>query len=405
MDSIKPAGSQINQGLFESTEAGIRLVTFIDKLDIVDRTVSGVKIKNLQFHFTIKAYLIDSALGGQYLDFTQTSLLGQKSFYYEQTIPTYKRSNNPEKTGWGHFLYPIVETDDSVITYFQLSDVLKTIYNGAIFSQSTDNASIKVDTSSLLKWLKTDTTLKNSLDNYVPNSVATLQAIPTFGFTEKDVLKNWLKYIVDEASFRGSSNLNLILSYDNIYWEPLADSFAGDIYANSPGMFMIRLTTPYDGRGQSPTVEPGLFENPGGFIKARRKYFISNLIQTILTPRTGYTPAVEKADVSSYLTTSQPDKFMGAKFFPFFKFRQYKNNTTNKELLDVIEIPFSGSITTQNIIECDTSISLRALSDYYKNKYTKNISTYPGRLPRQLGTTTTERINSNGYVEYVNKYM
>lgn len=404
MQSILPLGSQINEGLFESNEQGIRIIVFVDKLEVVERTVGTTKVKNLQFHFTLRAHLIDQSMSspGQYSDFTETSLLSQKSFYYEQTIPTYKRSTNQKKTGWGHFLYPLVETDDSVITYFQLSDVLKTIYNGMLFSQSTDNASIQVDSSSLLKWIKVDETLKNASHGYAPTAVTALQAQPAFAFTEKDILKDWLADVVNIASTRGSTNLDFILSYDNIYWEPFADVFSGDIYSNSPGMFMTRLTTPYNGKGQSPMVEPGMFENPGGFIKARRKYFISNLIQTILSPGTGLTLSVEKGDISPYLTTSQPDRFMGPKFFPFFKFKQYKNNTTGKELLDVIEIPFSGSTTTQNIIECDTSISLKALSDYYRNKYTKNISTYPNRLPIQLGTSTTERINSIGYVEYVN---
>jgi hypothetical protein len=406
MQIATPVGKTINQGLFDSSEVGIRLVMFIDKLDLVERTVGGKKIKNLQFHFTIKAYLIDPSLGNQFADFTLTASLGQKSFYYEQTIPTYTRKeiapNTAIKTGWGHFIYPVVTADSVPISYVQLSDALKTIYNGILFSQSTDNDSLKIDSSALLNWLKTDTTLKNASSYYDPAAVEPKQlAIPTPGFTEKNVLKDWLAQISNAAAVKGNAAANFLLSYDNIYWEPLNDVYNGDIYVNSPAMFMTRLATYYQAPGQSPVDEPGNFENPGGFIKARRKYFLSNLIQRILTATATYNP-IDKNLVSPYLSTSNPEKFLGPKFFPYYKFRQYKSTQTNKELLDVITIPFSSASSTINVIECDTATDLKKVVFDGLNQYRRKIEIKPNALPTSLGYNSTERINTIGFVDYVN---
>lgn len=401
MESIKPAGKTIDQGLFESTDPGIRLVMFVDKLDLVERTVGATKINNLQFHFTLKAYLIDPSLGGQYQDFTATSLLGQKSFYYEQTVPTYLRSNfatkNSLKTGWGHFIYPPTTNDTTAITYVQLSDVLKTIYNAMIFAQSTNNASLNVNSTNLLAWLKTDITLRNASENYVPSSVVPNQpTIPAFGFTELNVLKNWLVGIASQAAVKGSPSANFLMSYDNIYWEPLSDLYSGDIYSNSPSTFMTRLTTYYQGSGQSPVDEPGNFETSGGFIKARRKYFLSNLIQYV-----AQRSSADKNDISPYLETANPERFLGPKFFPFYKFKQYKSETSGKELLDLITVPFSAAQTSVNIIECGTSTDLKKVVPDSVNQYRRKIITKQDLLPGSLGSTTTERINSIGYVEYI----
>lgn len=402
MDSIKPAGKTLNQGLFESTDVGIRLVMFVDKLDLIDRTVGTTTIKNLQFHFTLKAYLIDPSLGGQYQDFTTMSLLGQKSFYYEQTVPTYIRSNfatkNSLKTGWGHFIYPVTTNDTTAITYVQLSDVLKTIYNAMIFAQSTDNASLRVNSTNLLSWLKTDITLKNAADAYMPSSVVPNQpTIPAFGFTEANVLKNWLASISAQAAVKGRPSVNFLLSYDNIYWEPLADLYTGDVYSNSPAIFMTRLTTYYQGTGQSPIDEPGNFENPGGFIKPRRKYFLSNLVQYVADRS-----SVDKNQVSPYLETGNPERFLGPKFFPFYKFKQYKDAVIEKEFLDILTVPFSTPESSINIIECETSTDLKKVVSDSVNQYRKKIITRPDSLPSSLGSTTTERINTVGYVEYIN---
>ena len=402
MDSIKPPGKTLDEGLFESTDVGIRLVMFVDKLDLVDRTVGTTTIKNLQFHFTIKAYLIDPSLGGQYEDFTTTSLLGQKSFYYEQTVPTYVRSNfatkNSLKTGWGHFIYPLTTNDTTAITYVQLSDVIKTVYNAMIFAQSTDNLSLRVNSIDLLSWLNTNIALKNAADTYTPSSVTpSLTTIPAFGFTELNVLKDWLASISAAAAGRGRPSVNFLLSYDNIYWEPLSDLYTGDVYSNSPAIFMTRLTTYYQGTGQSPIDEPGNFETPGGFIKSRRKYFLSNLIQYVASKS-----SVDKNQISQYLETANPERFLGSKFFPFYKFKQYKNNTSGKELLDLITVPFSSSETATNIIECDTSTDLKKVVPDSINQYRKKIITRPDVLPGTLGATSTEKINSIGYVEYVN---
>jgi len=402
MDSIKPAGKTLDEGLFESSDPGIRLVMFVDKLDLVDRTVGAATIKNLQFHFTLKAYLVDPSLGGQYEDFTATSLLGQKSFYYEQTVPTYVRSNfstkNSLKTGWGHFIYPLTTNDTTAITYVQLSDVLKTVYNAMIFAQSTDNVSLRVNSTSLLSWLNADITLRNAADTYTPSSVIPNQpTVPAFGFTEANVLKNWLATISSQAAVKGSPSADFLLSYDNIYWEPLADLYTGDVYSNSPAIFMTRLTTYYQGTGQSPIDEPGNFENPGGFIKSRRKYFLSNLIQYVASKS-----SVDKNQISPYLETENPERFLGSKFFPFYKFKQYKNNTSGKELLDLITVPFSSAETVTNIIECETSTDLKKVVPDSVNQYRKKIVTKQDLLPSSLGSTTTERINTIGYVEYVN---
>jgi len=401
IDSIKPTGKTVSEGLFDSGEVGIRLVMFVNKLDLIERTVGNNKIKNLQFHYTIRAYLIDSSLGGQYSDFTNTSLLGEKSFYYEQTIPTYLRSNfttkNSLKTGWGHFLYPVTTNDKTDITYVQLSDVLKTIYNGMIFSQSTDNLSLRIDSSVLLNWLNTDITLRNASEEYEPSSVVPKQVtIPTFAYTESNVLEDWLSAISAEAATRGRPDVDLLMSYDNIYWEPFSDLYSGDIYSNSPSIFMTRLTTYYQGSGQSPIDEPGNLESNGGFIKARRKYFLSNLIQYVVDRS-----PVEKGDVSPYLNTSNPERFIGSKFFPFYKFKQYKNNSTGKELLDLITVPFSTDQSVVNIIECETSTDLKKVVSDNLNQYRRKIITKPDLLPNSLGSTTTDRINSIGYVEYI----
>ncbi len=414
MQSIAPIGKTIDQGLFDSSEVGIRLVMFVDKLDLVERTIGGKKVKNLQFHFTIKAHLIDPSLGGQFKDLTATAALGQKTFYYEQTIPTYSRKEmalpSAIKTGWGHFIYPVVTGDSAPISYVQLSDVLKTIYNGILFSQSTDNDSLKIDSSSLLNWLKTDTTLKNASSYYDPVSVEPKQlTIPTPAFTEKNVMKDWLVQMSNAAATKGNPSANFLLSYDNIYWEPLNDIYNGDMYVNSPAIFMTRLTTYYQGSGQSPVDEPGNFENPGGFIKARRKYFLSNLIQKILTPIPSPYPGeppfydpIDKNLVSPYLSTDSPEKFLGPKFFPYYKFRQYKNNQTNKELLDVITIPFSSSSSTVNVVECDTANDLKKVVFDGLNQYRRKIEIKPNALPSSLGYNSTERINTIGFVDYVN---
>lgn len=414
MQSIAPIGKTINQGLFDASDVGIRLVMFVDKLDLVERTVGTNKVKNLQFHFTIKAYLIDPSLTGQFKDFTLTSLLGQKSFYYEQTVPTYARRDmapkNALKTGWGHFLYSAVTGDSTPISYVQLSDALKTIYNGILFSQSTDNVSLRIDSSGLLNWLKTNITLKNASSYYDPDSVEPKQlAIPTPAYTEKNVLKDWLLQMSTAAADKGNAGANFLLSYDNIYWEPLADAYNGDIYENSPAIFMTRLTTYYQGTGQSPVDEPGNFENPGGFVKARRKYFLSNLIQYILTPVPSPYPGgipiydpIDKNLVSSYLSTSNPERFLGPKFFPYYKFKQYKNAQGTKELLDLITVPFSSSESSINVVDCDTATDLKKVVTDGLNQYRRKIEIKPNVLPSSLGYNSTERINSIGFVDYVN---
>lgn len=407
-ESILPAGRTIQQGIFDATEVGIRLVVFVDKLDVIERTVGTKKIKNLQFHFTLKAYLIDA----NFKDFTTAAMLGQKSFYYEQTIPTFVRRDfsTPAsiKTGWGHFLYPLVTGDDTAITYVKLEHVLKTIYNGMIFSQSTDNQSLRIDSSDLLNWLNTDTTLRNASSAYEPVAVEPNQAAPAGPFGEKNVLKNWLVQMTDAATLRGNNSANFILSYDNIYWEPLADVYSGDIYSNSPATFMTRMTTYYEGFGPTPIDEPGNFEARGGYVKARRKYFLSNLIQHILTPIPnpfpGYAPIYDPIDkniVSPILSTETPDRFMGQKFFPFYKFKQYKNEQTQKELLDLITVPFTGPSTITNIVDCETSIELKKVVPDGLNQYRRKIITKPHSLPASIGSTTVERINAIGFVEYV----
>lgn len=401
-DSIKPAGTSVEEGLFDSSEVGIRLVVFVDKLDIIERVIGAKKVNNLQFHFTIKAYLIDPSLGGQYKDFTQTALLGQKSFYYEQTIPTYRRgdfsSKSSLKTGWGHFIYPVTTSDSTAITYIQLSDALKTIYNAMVFSQSTDNTSLRVDSSALMAWLNTDINLRNASDVYAPSSVTPTSTKPAFTFTEKDVLKNWLSSMKNEASVRGSSTTRYIMSYDNIYWEPLSDLYQGDIYSNSPALFMTRLTTYYENtQQQSPVDEPGNFEPIGGFVKSRRKYFLSNLVQYVLK-----LSPIDTSSVSSYIDTENPERFLGPKFFPFYRFRQYKDTPSGKELLDLITVQFSNPSSTENIIECETSTDLKKVVHDNVNMYRRKIITKPWLLPGSLGYSTTDRINSIGYVEYVN---
>ena len=403
MNELLPGATTISEGLFESNEIGIRLVFFVDKLDLVERVVPGNrKVNNLQFHYTVKAYLIEPNItgGGIYGDFTTTSLLSQKSFFYEQTVPTYKRTNFVDpaslKTGWGHFLYPIVTNDADPIKYVQLSDVLKVLYNGMIFSQSTDNASLRVDSSDLSQWLNTDIELKNAAIDYEPSSVTRKQAnAPAFAFTENNVFKDWLSDVYQACLLRGSFVDNFIFSYDNIYWEPLNDSFAGDVYSNSPATFMTRLTTYYQSTsGQSPIDEPGNFERNGGFVKSRRKYWLSNMIQT-LAGKYG-----NKADISNVLTTTTPDKFLGSKFFPFYKFKQY--NESNREKLDVVTIPFVGSETSQLLAYCDTSTKLKRVSSLPRNQYTKKFVVNPQALPSSLGSNERDRINAIGFVTYVN---
>jgi len=404
--SILPAGRGLNEGMFESADPGIRLVTFIDKLDLVERTVTGgKKVNNLQFHFTVKAYLIDPSLGGQYKSFTNVSHLATKSFYYEQTIPTQIRSNfaSPTslKTGWGHFLYPATTGDSTAIKYVQLSDVLKTIYNGMLFSQSTDNASLKIDSIDLLGWLDTDITLKNAIDAYVPSSVTPVKAQPATAFTETNVLKDWLQAVSNEATTRGRPAVDFLLSYDNIYWEPYQDVFSGDVYSNSPSVFMTRLTTYYQGTSQSPVDEPGNFEPVGGFIKARRKQFLFYLMNHLKNRFLIGKPEREEF-LPPEMMSDEPEKFLGSKFFPFYKFLQYKDLGSGKEVLDIETIPFSGSKTTDRIIECETADNLKiVLPDPTSKEYQRKITTYEGRLPSSLGSTTTERINSIGFVNYL----
>jgi hypothetical protein len=159
---------------------------------------------------------------------------------------------------------------------------------------------------------------------------------------------------------------------------------------------MTRLTTYYQGSGQSPVDEPGNFETSGGFIKARRKYFLSNLIQYV-----AQRSSADKNDISPYLETANPERFLGPKFFPFYKFKQYKNETTGKEILDLITVPFSSPQTSVNIIECETSTDLKKVVPDSVSQYRRKIITKPDLLPGSLGSTTTERINSIGYVDYV----
>jgi hypothetical protein len=397
--SIVPAGKTLSEGLFDATQPGIRLVMFVDKIDLVERTVGTNKVKNLQFHFTLKAYLIDPLLGGRYQDFTTTSLIGQKSFYYEQTVSTYARrdfqSKNSLKTGWGHFIYPVTTGDSTAITYVQLEDVLKTVYNSVLYCQSTENQSLKVNSTALLNWLNTDITLKNASDAYVPSSVTPKNPQPPSPFTETNVLKTWLSDISTIATGLGS-NVDFLLSYDNIYFEPLNDSFNGDVYSNSPATFITRLTTYYEGPGQTPVDGPGNFQTPGGFPKKRIKYFLSNLIKYII-PRS----SVDPLNISPYFGTEFSDRFIGPKFFPFYRFKQYKDNVSGKELLDLVTIPFSSAESSINVIECETSQDLKKVVPDNLNPYRRKIITKVNVLPSSLGATTTDIINNVGFVEYI----
>ena len=402
MQAVLPIGKNINEGLFESTEPGIRIVSFVDRLDVVDRTIGQKRVKNLRFHFTLRAYLIDPSLGGQYKDFTATSLLSEKQFYYEQTIPTYSRKDfaakTSLKTGWGHFIYPATTDDFTAITYVQLSDVLKAVYNSTVFCQSTDNASLKIDSTPLLAWLNTDITLRNASEPYQPSSVVpNQQNVPPTPFVDSNVLKDWFVNVSTASAVRGRPNLDFILSYDNIYWEPLQDVFAQDIYSDSPSTFMSRLTTYYEAPGQSPLDQPGIFEKVGGFVKARRKYFLSNLIQYVASRSN-----VQKSNVSAYLETSNPERFLGPKFFPYYQFRQYKDEPSGKELLDLVTSSFSSPDVINNIIECETSLNLKKIVPDSVNQYRRKIITKPEFLPGSLGSSTTDRINAIGFVEYVN---
>lgn len=423
LQEILPVGKDLNYGFILFSEPGIRLVLFIDKIELVDRNVAGKKITNLQFHFSIKAYLIDPSLGGQYKDFTAESLLSTKTFYFEQTIPTFAKDNfkdpNSLKTGWGHFIYPaapVASNDYANIKYVQLGDVLKIIYNSIFFCQNTNNPSLQVNSLNLRDWLDVDITLRNAVDDYEPDCITQTQANPpAFPFTDVNVLEDWLAYVLNQAvEIYGGADpgLNFIMSYDNIYWEPMNDNTGSDIYSNSPSTFMTRLTSYYEGLGETPIDEPGNFSAKGGFVKARRKSFLANLFyQFTFGIREGsalYISTNGKAFADN-MNNEYPERFMGSKFFPFYKFKQWKNQETQKELLDVLTIPFTGAITATNIVDCETSQDLKRVVSPYETftPYRKKIITKPDLIPNESAATalnpipsTTQKINAIGYVDY-----
>lgn len=418
LQNLLPAGKTLEYGNIPAANPGIRLVFFIDKMELVDRKIGANTITNLQFHYTIKAYLIDPAKGGQYKDFGQESLLSTKSFYFEQTVPTLIGDNfvDPKsvKTGWGHFIYPVY-FNPKTVKYIQLQEALKVIYNSMYYSQNTNNASLKVNSIVLRDWLNVNIDLRNALDDYEPDCIEQTQNNnPAFAFADTNVLKNWLVTVKDAAVQRYAGvdpGIDFILSYDNIYWEPLNDSYPDGIYSDSPAMFMTRLTSYYEGLGDTPIDEPGNFEFFGGFVKSRRKYFLANLILEKL-------PSIQNSELymstngeafADYINEEYFEKFMGSKFFPLYRFKQWKNDATQKELLDLITIPFTGSPSSTNIIEAETSQDLKRLVSPFEvfTPYRKKIITNPDNIPNAVASTstnpfpsTTQKINALGYVYY-----